>query len=207
MEEVWKDINLSSLNEHPSIPASPNSNFRSMILQDFLARPFSRDQSRPTSIVTSASETANSLYVPPSTPPPPPATVLSLRESEFQFGPLRPGNSQLVQPHHSVSNVSSILSDPFENFACPSGFPSLGNKRSNDSDSSSGDRRHKRMIKNRESAARSRARKQAYTNELEQKVQYLTDENARLRRQHQQICKAAATQVKSTLCRTSTAPF
>lgn len=45
------------------------------------------------------------------------------------------------------------------------------------------DRRQKRMIKNRESAARSRARKQAYTNELENKVSFLEEENARLKKQ------------------------
>ncbi|CAM8878791.1 unnamed protein product [Rhodiola kirilowii] len=44
------------------------------------------------------------------------------------------------------------------------------------------ERRHKRMIKNRESAARSRSRKQAYTNELESKVSRLEEENERLRR-------------------------
>ncbi|XP_071715534.1 ABSCISIC ACID-INSENSITIVE 5-like protein 3 [Rutidosis leptorrhynchoides] len=45
------------------------------------------------------------------------------------------------------------------------------------------ERRQKRMIKNRESAARSRARKQAYTHELENKVSRLEEENERLRRQ------------------------
>ncbi|KAK3151486.1 hypothetical protein QOZ80_3AG0246500 [Eleusine coracana subsp. coracana] len=45
----------------------------------------------------------------------------------------------------------------------------------------SNERRKKRMIKNRESAARSRARKQAYTNELENKVKWLEEENERLR--------------------------
>ncbi|KDO57342.1 hypothetical protein CISIN_1g0206972mg [Citrus sinensis] len=45
------------------------------------------------------------------------------------------------------------------------------------------ERRQKRMIKNRESAARSRARKQAYTQELENKVSRLEEENERLRRQ------------------------
>ncbi|TVU19936.1 hypothetical protein EJB05_36118 [Eragrostis curvula] len=45
------------------------------------------------------------------------------------------------------------------------------------------ERRHKRMIKNRESAARSRARKQAYTNELENKVSHLEEENDRLKKQ------------------------
>ncbi|KAG2639195.1 ABSCISIC ACID-INSENSITIVE 5-like protein 3 isoform X1 [Panicum virgatum] len=44
------------------------------------------------------------------------------------------------------------------------------------------ERRQKRMIKNRESAARSRARKQAYTNELENKVAQLEEENQRLRK-------------------------
>ncbi|KAL5209518.1 hypothetical protein ABZP36_005141 [Zizania latifolia] len=43
------------------------------------------------------------------------------------------------------------------------------------------ERRKKRMIKNRESAARSRARKQAYTNELENKIAWLEEENERLR--------------------------
>ncbi|GFP94206.1 protein fd [Phtheirospermum japonicum] len=52
---------------------------------------------------------------------------------------------------------------------------------------SGGDRRHKRMIKNRESAARSRARKQAYTNELELEVAHLLEENAKLKKQQQQF--------------------
>lgn len=45
------------------------------------------------------------------------------------------------------------------------------------------ERRQKRMIKNRESAARSRARKQAYTVELEAEVILLKEENARLKQQ------------------------
>ncbi|VAI15882.1 unnamed protein product [Triticum turgidum subsp. durum] len=49
------------------------------------------------------------------------------------------------------------------------------------------DRRQKRMIKNRESAARSRARKQAYTNELECKLSCLEEENKRLKREKQSI--------------------
>lgn len=46
-----------------------------------------------------------------------------------------------------------------------------------------GERRQKRMIKNRESAARSRARKQAYINELENKISHLEQENGRLKKQ------------------------
>ncbi|PKU86320.1 protein ABSCISIC ACID-INSENSITIVE 5 isoform X1 [Dendrobium catenatum] len=43
------------------------------------------------------------------------------------------------------------------------------------------ERRQRRMIKNRESAARSRARKQAYTVELETELNILKEQNARLR--------------------------
>lgn len=48
------------------------------------------------------------------------------------------------------------------------------------------ERRHKRMIKNRESAARSRARKQAYTVELEAEVTQLKEENNKLKSQRDQ---------------------
>ncbi|KAL8154008.1 hypothetical protein V2J09_011768 [Rumex salicifolius] len=49
------------------------------------------------------------------------------------------------------------------------------------------ERRQKRMIKNRESAARSRARKQAYTTELEEEVTKLKEENDELRLKQEEI--------------------
>jgi hypothetical protein len=49
------------------------------------------------------------------------------------------------------------------------------------------DRRKKRMIKNRESAARSRARKQAYIRELEREVKFLEQENQSLRVKYEQV--------------------
>lgn len=49
------------------------------------------------------------------------------------------------------------------------------------------ERRQKRMIKNRESAARSRARKQAYTTELEEEVAKLKEENEELRLKQEEI--------------------
>ncbi|PKU76078.1 ABSCISIC ACID-INSENSITIVE 5-like protein 2 [Dendrobium catenatum] len=45
------------------------------------------------------------------------------------------------------------------------------------------ERRKKRMIKNRESAARSRIRKQAYTSELENIILRLEEENERLKKE------------------------
>ncbi|XP_072994769.1 protein FD-like [Typha latifolia] len=70
------------------------------------------------------------------------------------------------------------------------------------------ERRKKRMIKNRESASRSRARKQAYTNDLEIEVARLADENSKLRRQFDELRLAMGAQVpvKRVLLRTSSAP-
>ncbi|PNY13345.1 abscisic acid-insensitive 5-like protein [Trifolium pratense] len=72
------------------------------------------------------------------------------------------------------------------------------------------ERRQKRMIKNRESAARSRARKQAYTQELEIKVSHLEEENERLKRQHEierVLPSMPPPDPKHQLRRTSSAPL
>lgn len=72
------------------------------------------------------------------------------------------------------------------------------------------ERRQKRMIKNRESAARSRARRQAYTHELENKVSRLEEENERLRRQKEIekiLPTAPSPEPKNQLRRTSSASF
>lgn len=72
------------------------------------------------------------------------------------------------------------------------------------------ERRQKRMIKNRESAARSRARKQAYTTELEQKVSRLEEENEKLRRQKEiekMLSSAPPPEPRYQIRRTSSASF
>ncbi|OIT19687.1 PREDICTED: bZIP transcription factor 27-like [Nicotiana attenuata] len=203
-EEVWKDINLSSLNDHttttsprdhidPQQNTSNSTNFGGMILQDFLARPFANNP-----------KTAAKGYVFPILPPPA-VTVLTLNSGPglHFFGNLRQNSSSQQQ--------KAISSRSFEDLASPVGENANGRKRCSESDNNSSDQKNKRMIKNRESAARSRARKQesAYTNELELKVAHLMEENARLKNQQQQLCLAAAAQLpkKKSLYRTSTAPF
>eukprot|EP00252_Welwitschia_mirabilis_P002551 TRINITY_DN1250_c0_g2_i1.p1 TRINITY_DN1250_c0_g2~~TRINITY_DN1250_c0_g2_i1.p1 ORF type:complete len:367 (-),score=73.82 TRINITY_DN1250_c0_g2_i1:130-1230(-) len=72
------------------------------------------------------------------------------------------------------------------------------------------ERRQKRMIKNRESAARSRARKQAYTNELENEVMQLREENEMLKKQQaleKLLPSLPPPQPKHSLRRTTSAPF
>ncbi|XP_021908146.1 protein FD [Carica papaya] len=199
MEEVWKDINLSSLH-HNSTPNQEHINHNShFIFQDFLARPFDNKDPPTNGETTNLNNTPAPLYA---SSLPPPATVLSLNST--------PGFDFLDTSHplvpHNISSVSSFAT-PFHALASSSTF---GKKRVQDSDhGGSVDRRQKRMIKNRESAARSRARKQAYTNELELEVSHLLEENARLKRQQEQLCLASAAQLskRNTLQRTSTAPF
>lgn len=72
------------------------------------------------------------------------------------------------------------------------------------------ERRQKRMIKNRESAARSRARKQAYTNELENKVSRLEEENQMLRKRKElenMLPCVPITEPKYQLRRIASSPF
>ncbi|ERM93465.1 bZIP transcription factor TRAB1 isoform X1 [Amborella trichopoda] len=79
------------------------------------------------------------------------------------------------------------------------------------------ERRQRRMIKNRESAARSRARKQAYTMELEAEVQKLKEENMELQKKQEQLMELRKNQVlemtnhevgpKRCLRRTRTGPW
>ncbi|XVF18066.1 hypothetical protein REPUB_Repub10bG0179700 [Reevesia pubescens] len=208
MEDVWKDINLASLHDHSSregLSLNKNPNKPHFILQDFLARPSNKDPSPNRSVSTNGETTT--LY---GSPVPPPATVLSLNSGPIfdlldNLDPLR-SNSRLQSS--TISNLSTF-NCPLEALASSSSLASFGKKKVQNSDSSSGDRRHKRMIKNRESAARSRARKQAYTNELELEVNHLMEENARLKRQQEQLRIVAAAQLskKRRLQRTSTAPF
>ncbi|CAL9168079.1 unnamed protein product [Musa hybrid cultivar] len=213
MEEVWKDIGLSSLQQDmPSVPSLPpnhlerlcgvssstTTSFKSIILQDFLTEHFKATSDRS----------------------PPPSTALGLNSN------LGGGSNGL-----SSSSASSVFSDGVGDgvVACCSKKHQMEHELNQESgDRSDVDRRKKRMIKNRESAARSRARKQAsaplspslslsnffppaYTTELEQEVDHLVNENRTLKRQFEELKKAAQDHLfvpaKHTLQRTLTAPF
>ncbi|WJX55805.1 hypothetical protein P8452_41531 [Trifolium repens] len=216
MEEVWKDINLSSLNDQNTRPIlNTRSTFGGVILQDFLTRPLnldpppkSLDYSSNNSSSSVASDQNNnntnnnnaSFYC--SAPPPPLVTALSLNSHHPDF-----------LHHHQQQNVSTCFVNPSsyeQNVGVGSNSFTCFGKRFGEPDISPGERRNKRMIKNRESAARSRARKQekiAYTTELEQKVELLQEENARLKRQQKELFEAeigVQQKKKNSLYRTST---
>lgn len=104
-----------------------------------------------------------------------------------------PGHQVVQQPVPIMASpfLDSAFGDATQMTVSPSSLlgtlsdtPTPGRKRVAPGDvvEKTVERRQKRMIKNRESAARSRARKQAYTQELENKVSRLEEENERLRR-------------------------
>ncbi|KAL8515102.1 hypothetical protein ACS0TY_013987 [Phlomoides rotata] len=120
-------------------------------------------------------------------------------------------NTLLMQPHHRIQPIS-LASTAFDAVA-PEDAAGGGKKRFAEFDRSSGDHRLKRMIKNRSilrsSISIASGRFCAYTNELELEVAQLLEENARLKKQQDQLCRAAAAEHhgKKGLHRTSTAPF
>lgn len=164
MEDVWKDINLASLQDQPTTTVTQNA--PCMILQDFLAKPFTKDPPPTTRVASSTepySKMATDFF---DSLGPPTATILSLNSGleSFQYlengFPMRP-NPQL-RGHGNVGRhtFGSCPTFPFDALGSSSVFPSVCKKRPQENGDNSCDQRHKRKIKNRESAARSRARKQ-----------------------------------------------
>ncbi|XP_009759591.1 ABSCISIC ACID-INSENSITIVE 5-like protein 2 [Nicotiana sylvestris] len=147
-----------------------------------------------------------------------------------QIPPQQPQQQNMLpvfMPGHSVQQPLAVVANPIMDAAYPesqmtmsptallgtlSDTQTLGRKRVAPEDvvEKTVERRQKRMIKNRESAARSRARKQAYTHELENKVSRLEEENERLKRQKEiekVLPSVPPPEPKYQLRRTSSAPF
>ncbi|VAH52075.1 protein FD-like [Triticum dicoccoides] len=101
-----------------------------------------------------------------------------------------PGSPQLsLSGFSSLPSISSTAHPPAR---LPSLSLSIGNGSADGEDQQLGvssDDGHKsiRAMKNRESALRSRARKRAYTQELEKEVRRLVEDNLKLKRQCKQL--------------------
>ncbi|KAJ4759802.1 Basic-leucine zipper (bZIP) transcription factor family protein [Rhynchospora pubera] len=231
MEDVWKDISLmtplqnhyhgSSNHYHPNHHHNHHQNqfhlsnksnsFKGMILQDFLAGPLNRPLS-----VSPPIEDPHTL--PPIPTPNLPPTSLSLN-SGLDFGYLgnslssnsSSGDSRVTgRATETSSFISPALNDMIMGPSSPGNILSFcSKKRVPEGSMVGGDRRQKRMIKNRESAARSRARKLAQTNEMERTVQTLTQENEKLRKQYDQLRHSIVGQqsIRNTLQRSTSSPF
>ncbi|KAH9617917.1 hypothetical protein KSS87_006771 [Heliosperma pusillum] len=111
----------------------------------------------------------------------------------------------------SVTTVAANSSPPrpMSFFGCFSSKNKRVSEDHNILEDSCVDRRYKRMMKNRESAARSRSRRQAYTSELEREIAELLEENAKLRKQQLELVLSAPARIpkKNTHNRSFTAPF
>ncbi|KAK7368743.1 hypothetical protein VNO80_10773 [Phaseolus coccineus] len=105
----------------------------------------------------------------------------AVREEDVR-GVLPPSSSSpLPFPLPLPAEGSSSSVEPFGNGVAPSNSVHKGKRRVVEEPVDKATlQKQRRMIKNRESAARSRERKQAYTSELEYLVHQLEQENARL---------------------------
>ncbi|KAI4367306.1 hypothetical protein MLD38_023057 [Melastoma candidum] len=103
-------------------------------------------------------------------------------------GPVMPTGSPASQLSPDMLSRSSADGSPVP-------FPFGQGRKSNGSLEKVVERRQRRMIKNRESAARSRARKQAYTLELEAEVAKLKELNQELQKKQEELMNMQKNQV------------
>lgn len=219
VDEVWRDIQQSK-NSGEKKPRDRQPTLGEMTLEDFLVK---------AGIVAEASSDKKSdgavVGVDQNVVPQFPQQGSWMQYPHPQYQHSHQGmmgvymaGQPIPQPMNMVTGAVMDVSFPENQVALTSPSmgtlsdpQSLGRKRVAPEDmiEKTVERRQKRMIKNRESAARSRARKQAYTNELENKVSRLEEENERLRKQKEleKMFSAPPPQPKYQLRRTSSSPF
>ncbi|XP_030508849.1 bZIP transcription factor 27 isoform X2 [Cannabis sativa] len=165
-EEVWKDITLSALPE----TNSSDQPFPPTILQDFLPIPL---LSNPTSSPSSSSSTIHDISL-SHHPQHPSLSSFSLNSDPPDFG------------FHFLETRALVNSKPPQQKRDSTSNSSvqLIKKRATKKSVESPEKRFLRLMKNRDSADRARARKEAYTKELEIKLANLKKENALLHKQY-----------------------
>uniref|UniRef100_A0A7N0UJH0 BZIP domain-containing protein n=1 Tax=Kalanchoe fedtschenkoi TaxID=63787 RepID=A0A7N0UJH0_KALFE len=171
-------------------------------------------------LTTSTHSSPHEFLASPAYPPSPPTQSCDPQPASWSTSPAA-CSKKVSQHHHHYSGPSQQLYGSClcsQSSLAPSSslFPLLCScERESADHNACSDRRYKRKMKNRESATRSRARRQAYMNELELELAHLREENAMLKRRQEEICSAAAAAAaaaahqpkKSTLLRSLTAPF
>ncbi|KAF6136498.1 hypothetical protein GIB67_035057 [Kingdonia uniflora] len=173
VDEVWRDIQqqqqgIPKEEEEPK-PPNTQTTLGEMTLEDFLVKagivPSDKQQQPPQTQTHTQTSMMGAAF-----------GVVDGHQS------LLVGATPLLETTYS-DNQMTVSTSPMMGSLLDKQRP--GRKRSAPGDmiEKTVERRQKRMIKNRESAARSRARKQAYTNELENKVSRLEEENGKLLKQ------------------------
>ncbi|KAJ1397014.1 Basic-leucine zipper domain [Sesbania bispinosa] len=198
VDEVWRDLQLkkSNIRDRKAHERERQPTLGEMTLEDFLVKAGVVAESFPTkdgamSGVDSNGDSQQNVsqhihwmqYQLPSVQQPPQHQHQNHQNN--MMGGFVAGHA-IQQPFQvAVNPVLDAAVSPSSLLGTLSDTQTLGRKRvaSGHVVEKTVERRQKRMIKNRESAARSRARKQAYTQELEIKVSRLEEENERLKRQ------------------------
>ncbi|XP_048326228.1 ABSCISIC ACID-INSENSITIVE 5-like protein 2 [Ziziphus jujuba] len=220
VDEVWRDIQQSKNNEErKSRERQPT--LGEMTLEDFLVKAgvvaeASSDKKGAGPVVGVDANIASQFpqqgqwmqYSQPQYQVPQQSMIGVYMPSQPMPQPLHVGGGAVMD----VTYADNQLALPSPLMGALSDTQTPGRKRGPPEDiiEKTVERRQKRMIKNRESAARSRARKQAYTNELENKVSRLEEENERLRKQRElekMLPCAPPPEPKYQLRRTTSAPF
>ncbi|KAI6690850.1 hypothetical protein NL676_027678 [Syzygium grande] len=215
MDDLWQDINLSSL--CPPAATTSSAVHCDANLQDFLGGGRGGGGGRFNDVEDPTPSSRKKAYDPdPSSSSLRLTSGSGLQNSEKGA---RVGAASRARSHHASGGVSPACnvcttktpSDAHVKPPAPATVPPpLKRKSLMENNGESSDRRFKRLMKNRESAERSRARKQAYMMELEIEVERLHEENDRLRREQNQFLAAAATAQlpkKQSLRRSLTSPF
>ncbi|KAJ4706813.1 ABSCISIC ACID-INSENSITIVE 5-like protein 2 [Melia azedarach] len=231
VDEVWKDIQQkkTSNNQERSKAQERQTTLGEMTLEDFLAK---------AGVVTESAASGQKNAGPVLEVNSIPASQQNLSQHgqwmQYQLPSVQPHPQQQHQqnlmavymPTHSIQQSLPVSANPILDSQYPESQMNMspsslmgtlsdtqtpGRKRVAPGGvvEKTVERRQKRMIKNRESAARSRARKQAYTHELENKVSRLEEENERLRRQRaaEILPSVPPPEPKCQLRRTGSAPF
>ncbi|XP_022636754.1 bZIP transcription factor 27 isoform X2 [Vigna radiata var. radiata] len=137
-------------------------------------------------------------------PPPPPPSV----EHVWNDLKLSSLSNSPVDFNHSSSHSSLLSLSPSHNHHS---LLSLSNASFHSNHTARHrDQHHNRIMKNRESAVRSRARKQAHRKGLEDEIARLTEENSRLRKELKEFSLSSSEnspQRTSAPCRTTSSPF
>lgn len=220
VDEVWRDIQQGQNGSHEGTTRERQPTLGEMTLEDFLVKAgVVADGS-----VDKRNESPVVSVDPGTTPQFSQGQWMQYQQPQFQhpqqnmMGVYMSGQP-MPQPVHmgagpvmDVSFTENQLPMASQLMGTLSDTQASGRKRNVTEDhmDKSVERRQKRMIKNRESAARSRARKQAYTNELEIKISRLEKENERLRKRKElenKLPAAPPPEPKFQLRRTSSAPF
>ncbi|TMW99554.1 hypothetical protein EJD97_002375 [Solanum chilense] len=192
VDEVWREIVAGG-------GGGGGSREPEMTLEDFLTK----------AGAVTEEDVRVPVIAPPPPPPPPPATGAPSARGFVVDNMMGTGNCQFPvamqngpggygmepQPHMGFGNGVVAITG--------SGSGSGRGKRRSTVEELPADRatqqKQRRMIKNRESAARSRERKQAYTVELESLVTQLEEENAKLLREEEEKNKERLKQIMENL--------